>query len=83
MTLTMYAYRCTICGEEVEQDFKTGAAPAEIWGYCSCTKEHEVPFRRVYRIAGLVFKGPGFYSTDNSKSPLKRLPPSRVAKEFR
>lgn len=81
--MTTYAYRCTVCGAEIEQDFAVGAAPPEMWGYCSCVKGQEVLFRRTYKIAGLVFKGPGFYSTDNAKSPLKRLPPSRVAKEFR
>lgn len=81
--MTTYAYKCTVCGEEIERNFPAGEAPQEIWGYCTCTKEHEVLYRRIYKIAGLVFKGPGFYATDNAKSPLKRLPPSRVAKEFR
>lgn len=54
-----YQYRCTDCGRELEvvQKF-TDASLTECPG---CTGD----LRKVFNAVGVVFKGSGFYATDN------------------
>ncbi len=54
-----YQYRCTECGRDLEvvQRFSDAALTT-----CPSCKG---PLRKVFSAVGVVFKGSGFYSTDN------------------
>lgn len=60
-----YQYRCSECGQDLEvvQKF-TDAALTE------CPNCHG-SLRKVYNAVGVVFKGSGFYSTDNRSNGAK------------
>ena len=60
-----YQYRCSECGQDLEvvQKF-TDAALTE------CPNCHG-SLRKVYNAVGVVFKGSGFYSTDNRSKGAK------------
>jgi putative FmdB family regulatory protein len=57
-----YEYACRTCGEhlEVVQSFKD--EPLEVCPSCGG------PLRKVFGNVGVVFKGSGFYKTDNRSS---------------
>ena len=57
-----YAYRCTSCGNEFEvrQSFTDDAL--RVCGVCGGE------LRKLFGNVGVVFKGSGFYSTDNKSS---------------
>ncbi|MDD3926340.1 MAG: zinc ribbon domain-containing protein [bacterium] len=57
-----YGYRCSDCGHEFEVFQKITAEPLEKCEACSG------PVQRMFFPVGLVFKGSGFYVTDNRKS---------------
>ena len=54
-----YQYRCTECDAELEvvQKFSDDAL--------TVCPECDGRLRKVYNAVGVVFKGPGFYATDN------------------
>lgn len=54
-----YEYRCASCGESLEVVQKFSDAPLTICPNCSGR------LRKVFSPVGVVFKGSGFYSTDN------------------
>lgn len=54
-----YQYRCTECGNELEARQKFSDAPLTVCPNCSGE------LRKVYNAVGIVFKGSGFYATDN------------------
>ena len=54
-----YQYRCTSCRHDFET-FQTFAEDA----LTECP-ECDGPLRKVYNAVGVVFKGSGFYATDN------------------
>lgn len=56
-----YQYRCSDCGAELEvyQKFTDDAL--------TVCPECEGTLRKVYSAVGVVFKGSGFYATDNRK----------------
>ncbi len=58
-----YEYECTSCGLHIEvfQHFTEDALTT--CGVCGG------PLRKVFHPAGIVFKGSGFYATDNRSSP--------------
>jgi putative FmdB family regulatory protein len=61
--MPVYTYRCENCGHEFDrhQSFSDNALKA-------CPKCKKQTLQKVYRPAGVVFKGSGFYVTDKKKS---------------
>ncbi|AXE39521.1 FmdB family zinc ribbon protein [Acidipropionibacterium virtanenii] len=54
-----YQYRCTDCGRDLEVFQRFSDAALTTCPTCSGT------LRKVFNAVGVVFKGSGFYSTDN------------------
>jgi putative FmdB family regulatory protein len=54
-----YQYRCTACGRELEAVQKFTDAALTQCPACSGS------LRKVFNAVGVVFKGSGFYATDN------------------
>ncbi len=54
-----YQYRCTDCATDLEVVQKFSDAALTECPECAGT------LRKVYSAVGVVFKGPGFYATDN------------------
>ena len=67
--MPIYTYRCENCGVQFERRQKFSDDPLTVCPEC----ENEA-LRKVYLPVGIVFKGSGFYSTDN-RSSSKVLPP--------
>ena len=58
-----YEYVCTQCGQHIEVYQRIADDSLDTCGACGG------PLRKVFHPAGILFKGSGFYSTDNrSKS---------------
>jgi putative FmdB family regulatory protein len=58
-----YTYQCENCGVSFDQYQKFSEAPL-----ITCPECGEHALRKVYQPVGIVFKGKGFYATDN-RSP--------------
>ena len=58
--MPIYVYRCENCGFQFEQQQKFSDKPLKICPECELES-----LRKVYVPVGIVFKGSGFYSTDN------------------
>lgn len=58
-----YTYQCEKCGIRFDQYQKFSEAPLKVCPECG-----ESALRKVYQPVGIVFKGKGFYATDN-RSP--------------
>ena len=58
-----YEYECTACGQHVEVFQRISEEPLATCGACGG------PLRKVFHPAGIVFKGSGFYATDNRSKP--------------
>ncbi|RPJ07373.1 MAG: zinc ribbon domain-containing protein [Spirochaetaceae bacterium] len=58
-----YDYKCTSCGNRFEAFQKISDAPLE-----KCPKCKKKVKRLISAGLGIIFKGSGFYSTDNKKS---------------
>jgi len=58
-----YEYACTKCGQHVEVFQHVSDEPLTKCGVCGG------PLRKVFHPAGILFKGSGFYSTDNRSKP--------------
>jgi len=56
-----YEYACTRCGQHVEVFQRLSEEPLTTCGACGG------PLRKVFHPAGIVFKGSGFYATDEKK----------------
>lgn len=61
--MPIYTYRCEHCGVQFDRKQKFSDDPLRCCPECG----HET-LRKVYQPVGIVFKGSGFYSTDN-RSP--------------
>ncbi|NIP32892.1 MAG: zinc ribbon domain-containing protein [Aliifodinibius sp.] len=61
--MPIYTYRCENCGIQFDQQQKFSDDPLKL-----CPECNEEALRKVYLPVGIVFKGKGFYSTDN-RSP--------------
>ena len=61
-----YEYRCTKCGHDFETFQKFSDEPLTICPRCGAE------LRKVFNSVGVVFKGSGFYSTDNGSHKGKR-----------
>jgi putative FmdB family regulatory protein len=61
--MPVYTYRCENCGHEFDrhQSFSDNALKA-------CPKCKKQKLQKVYRSAGVVFKGSGYYVTDKKKA---------------
>lgn len=57
--MPIYSYRCNDCGHEFDQRQRMSDEPLTICPVC------EGNIRRVVNSVGVVFKGSGFYVTDN------------------
>lgn len=61
--MPIYTYRCENCGIQFDRRQHFEDAPLTI-----CPECEKESLRKVYLPVGIVFKGSGFYATDN-KSP--------------
>jgi len=61
--MPVYTYRCEHCGIQLDRHRKFTDEPLEVCPECG---EHAL--RKLFQPVGIVFKGSGFYSTDN-RSP--------------
>jgi putative FmdB family regulatory protein len=60
--MPIYEYKCQQCGLHFERFQRMSDAPVQACPQCSGQ------VRRVMQAVGIVFKGSGFYSTDNRKT---------------
>ncbi len=61
--MPIYTYRCENCGVQFERRQKYSDDPLK-----SCPECSQETLRKVYLPVGIVFKGSGFYATDNRSS---------------
>ena len=61
--MPVYTYRCQNCGHEFDRQQSFSEQPLKACPNCNKHSLH-----KVYRAAGVVFKGSGFYVTDKRKS---------------
>ena len=61
--MPIYTYRCESCGVQFDRRQKFSDEPLKI-----CPECQTETLRKVYLPVGIVFKGSGFYATDN-RSP--------------
>lgn len=61
--MPIYIYRCENCGVQFERQQKFSDPALTI-----CPECNKKTLRKVYQPVGIVFKGSGFYATDN-RSP--------------
>ena len=61
--MPIYTYRCDSCGVQFDRTQKFSDEPLKI-----CPECQTETLRKVYLPVGIVFKGSGFYATDN-RSP--------------
>ncbi len=61
--MPLYAYKCQECGHQFDKFQHFTDDPLTVCPVC-----HEEALRKVYSPVGIVFKGKGFYATDN-RSP--------------
>jgi putative FmdB family regulatory protein len=66
-----YEYRCTACGQHVEAVQSFTDEPLTECGVCGGE------LRKVFAPVGIVFKGSGFYRTDNRSSSSRKPEPSK------
>ena len=68
-----YEYECTSCGQHVEVFQRITEDPLTTCGVCGGA------LRKVFHPAGIVFKGSGFYATDNRSKPKTSTSSSKSA----
>ncbi len=61
--MPIYTYKCENCGVQFDKHQKFSDSPLTICPECS-----KKALRKIYLPVGIVFKGSGFYATDN-RSP--------------
>lgn len=64
--MPIYEYRCEVCDAEFERRQSFDDPPI-----AKCPEGH-TDVRRIFSPAGIIFKGPGFYVTDNRESSPSR-----------
>ena len=75
--MPIYTYHCENCGIQFERRQKFSDAPLTRCPECS-----KKALRKVYQPVGIVYKGSGFYSTDNrSTSGAGHTPGSHKSSE--
>jgi putative FmdB family regulatory protein len=60
--MPIYEYECTECGHHFERHQRISEDPVRICPVCSGE------LRRVFHPVGVIFKGSGFYVTDNRRT---------------
>ena len=65
-----YEYECTACGQHIEVFQRFSEDALTTCGNCGGA------LRKVFHPAGIVFKGSGFYATDNRSKPKPSTPSS-------
>ena len=70
--MPIYTYRCENCGIQFEKNQKFSDQPLTRCPECSKKSLH-----KVYTPVGIVFKGSGFYSTDNRSSSTLAAPKNK------
>jgi putative FmdB family regulatory protein len=70
--MPVYEYRCTNCRHVFEKLHEVGANPG------ACPNCGGTP-QRIFTSVGLIFKGSGFYSTDNRKRGAENGEPAAPA----
>lgn len=60
-----YEYACSSCGTQIEVVQSFADEPLSVCEVCGG------PLRRVFHAVGVLFKGSGFYSTDNKSKKKK------------
>lgn len=73
--MPVYTYRCDNCGVQFDHQQHFSDKPL-----VRCPECHHKTLRRVYRPVGIVFKGSGFYVTDN-RSASSSLPAKSTEKK--
>jgi putative FmdB family regulatory protein len=68
--MPVYTYRCESCGVQFERQQSYTDAPLRI-----CPECRKKTLKKVISPVGVVFKGSGFYSTDNRPSSGTSSPP--------
>ena len=63
-----YEYCCDTCGYDFDIKQRFEDQPLTVCPKC------ESPLRKVFSSVGIVFKGPGFYSTDSHSSRKEIMP---------
>jgi putative FmdB family regulatory protein len=61
--MPIYTYRCENCGVQFDRRLRFSDDPLKV-----CPECEEETLRKVFLPVGIVFKGSGFYSTDNRTS---------------
>lgn len=61
--MPIYQYECKTCGQRFEKMQSITSDPIQVCELCG-----EGPVRRVMHPVGIIFKGSGWYATDNRKS---------------
>jgi putative FmdB family regulatory protein len=61
--MPIYTYRCENCGVQFDRRQKFSDDPLIV-----CPDCEQETLRKVFQPVGIVFKGSGFYSTDNRSS---------------
>lgn len=61
--MPIYTYRCENCGVQFDRHQRFSDPPLSV-----CPECNKKTLRKVYTPVGIVFKGSGFYATDN-RSP--------------
>ncbi len=61
--MPIYTYHCDSCGVQFDRQQKFSDQPLRV-----CPECQEEALRKVYQPVGIVFKGSGFYATDNRSS---------------
>lgn len=73
--MPVYEYACTACGERTEARQGFDDPPLEECPVCGGK------LRKLYSPVGIVFKGSGFYSTDQKSKKSTREPSKETSKE--
>jgi putative FmdB family regulatory protein len=74
--MPVYAYRCGSCGVQFERKQSFTEAPLKI-----CPECRKRTLKKVISPVGVVFKGSGFYSTDNRPSSATSSAPASKKEE--
>ena len=76
--MPIYTYRCENCGIQFDQQ-QSFSDPS----LSKCPECEKKNLHKVYKPVGIVFKGSGFYATDNRKSSKQKThkPKDDVTKE--
>ncbi len=67
--MPIYVYRCEKCGLQFEKFQHFNDEPVKVCPECGG------PVHRVYQPVGIIFKGSGFYVTDNRSNNSAGVPP--------